>query len=48
MDEIVARAEADAEFQAALVADLEAALAREGYEPTRPLLDELRKRYARD
>ena len=40
MDEIVARAEADAEFQAALVADLEAALAREGYEPSRPLLDE--------
>ena len=48
MDEIVARAEADAEFQAALVADLEAALAREGYEPSRPLVDELRRRYARD
>ena len=48
MDEIVARAEADAEFQAALVADLDAALAREGYEPSRPLLDELRRRYARD
>ena len=48
MDEIVARAEADAEFQAALVADLEAALAREGYEPSRPLLDELRRRYAQD
>jgi len=48
MDEIVARAETDAEFQAALVADLEAALTREGYEPTRPLLDELRKRYAHD
>jgi hypothetical protein len=45
MDEIVARAEADAAFQAALVADLEAALAQEGYEPSRPLLDELRKRY---
>jgi hypothetical protein len=45
MDEIVARAEADAAFQAALVADLEAALAREGYEPSRPLLDELRRRY---
>jgi regulator of protease activity HflC (stomatin/prohibitin superfamily) len=44
MDEIVARAEADAQFQAALVADLEAVLAREGYEPSRPLLDEL-KRY---
>ena len=48
MDEIVARAEADADFQAALVADLEAALAREGYEPSRPLLDELRRRYTRD
>jgi regulator of protease activity HflC (stomatin/prohibitin superfamily) len=48
MDEIVARAEADAEFQAALVADLEAALVREGYEPSRPLLTELRRRYARD
>jgi hypothetical protein len=45
MDEIVARAEADAAFQAALVADLEAALAHEGYEPSRPLLDELRKLY---
>ena len=48
MDEIVARAEADAAFQAALVADLEVALEREGYEPSRPLLDELRKRYAAD
>jgi regulator of protease activity HflC (stomatin/prohibitin superfamily) len=48
MDEIVARAEADAAFQAALVADLEAALEREGYEPSRPLLDELRRRYAED
>ncbi len=45
MDEIVARAEADGAFQAALVADLEAALAQEGYEPSRPLLDELRQRY---
>ena len=43
IDEIVARAEADAAFQASLVADLEAALAREGYESSRPLLDELRK-----
>jgi hypothetical protein len=48
MDEIVARAEADAAFQAALVADLEAALAQEGYEPSRPLLDELRKLYPAD
>lgn len=43
IDEIVARAEADAAFQASLVADLEAALARQGYEPSRPLLEELRK-----
>ena len=48
MDEIVARSEADAEFRASLVADLEAALAQEGYEPSRPLLDELRRRYAQD
>jgi hypothetical protein len=48
MDEIVACAEADAAFQAALIADLEAALEREGYEPSRPLLDELRRRYAQD
>ncbi len=44
LGEIIARAEADEQFQAALVADLEAALAREGYEPSPPLLDEL-KRY---
>jgi hypothetical protein len=47
LDEIVSRAEADAEFRRALVADLESALAREGYEPVRPLLDELRKRFSR-
>ena len=34
LDDLVARAEADAAFRAALVADLEAALAREGIEPT--------------
>jgi hypothetical protein len=44
LDEIVARAEADAAFRAALVADLEAALGREGYEPSERLLDELRER----
>ena len=48
MDEIVARAEADAQFQAALVADLEAALAREGYQPSRSILEELRRRFVRD
>ena len=44
LDEIVAKAEQDLEFQRALVADLEAALSREGYEPVRPLVNELRKR----
>ncbi|HYY63867.1 MAG TPA: hypothetical protein VE688_04585 [Gaiellaceae bacterium] len=46
LDEIVARAEADAEFRQALIADLEATLAREGYEPERLTLDELRRRFA--
>lgn len=45
LDEIVARAEQDEEFRRALIADLEVALAREGYEPVRPLVDELRKRF---
>ena len=48
MDDLVARAERDAEFRAALVADLEAALAREGVEPTRRVLDELRSRLETD
>jgi hypothetical protein len=43
LDEIVARAEADAAFRASLIADLEATLSAEGYEPARPLLDELRR-----
>jgi len=46
LDAIVARAEADAEFRRALIADLEATLEQEGYEPDRPLLDELRRRFA--
>jgi hypothetical protein len=44
LDSLVARAEADADFRRALVADLESALRAEGFEPTRPLLDELRRR----
>lgn len=44
LDEIVSRAEADLEFRRALVADLEAALAAEGYEPDRRLLDEIQAR----
>jgi hypothetical protein len=41
---IVARAEADAEFRARLLADLEAALTGEGVEPTPRVLDEVRRR----
>jgi hypothetical protein len=44
LDEIVARAEADLEFRKALIADLEAALAAEGYEPRERLVRELRRR----
>ena len=43
-DEIVARAEADRAFRAALLADLEQALASEGFEPDRRTLDEIRER----
>jgi hypothetical protein len=42
--EIVARAEADVAFRAALIADLERALVAEGYEPDRRILDEIRAR----
>jgi hypothetical protein len=44
LDDIVERAVADAEFRQALIADLEAALRSEGYEPDAIPLDELRKR----
>jgi hypothetical protein len=43
-DDIVARAEADLEFRAALIADLEEALAAEGYEPDLRFAKELRER----
>jgi hypothetical protein len=43
-DEIVSRAEADLAFREALVADLERALAAEGYEPDRRFLAEIRAR----
>ena len=43
-DEIVARAEEDRAFRSALVADLEQALAAEGYEPDRRIVGELRER----
>ena len=45
LDEIVARAEADLEFRARLVADLEAALAAEGYERDPAVVEELRVRF---
>jgi hypothetical protein len=44
LDEIVARAEADVAFRAALVASLEDALAQAGYEPDERTLDALRAR----
>lgn len=45
LDAIVARAEADAEFRARLVADLEAALEAEGYERRPGVIEELRIRF---
>ncbi|HZT92624.1 MAG TPA: hypothetical protein VFA05_11350 [Gaiellaceae bacterium] len=44
VDDIVARAEADAAYRARVVADLESALADVGVRPTQPLLDELDER----
>jgi hypothetical protein len=44
LDDIVARAEADAALRQALIADLEATLAREGVEPTPRVVEEVRKR----
>jgi NADH:ubiquinone oxidoreductase subunit E len=44
IDEIAARAEADAEFRAAMIANLEAALEQAGYEVDPSLLPELRDR----
>lgn len=42
IDEIVERAEADLAFRAALIADLESALAQAGYEPDLRVVSELR------
>jgi hypothetical protein len=44
LDEIVARAEADARFRKQLIEDLEDALRAEGYGPELMPLDELRRR----
>ena len=46
LDEIVARAEADVRFREALIADLESALAAEGFEPDERTLERLRERFA--
>ena len=48
LDDLVARAEADVEFRARLMADLESAVAAEGVEPSAPLLAVLRERFASD
>jgi hypothetical protein len=46
-EQIVALAEADQEFRAAAIADLEAALRGAGYEPDRHLLEAIRERLER-
>jgi hypothetical protein len=46
LETIVARAEEDERFRRALIADLNAALAAEGYEPAPRLVEELRKRFS--
>jgi len=43
LDDLVERAEADAAFRAALIADLESALRREGLDPTPRVLELSRK-----
>jgi hypothetical protein len=45
LDEIVARAEADAKFRRRLVTDLEAALEAEGYGRSPEVVEELRIRF---
>jgi hypothetical protein len=46
LDDLVERARADAELRRVVIADLEAALEREGVEPTRPFVEELRRQLA--
>ena len=43
IDRLVARAEADSEFRAALIRDLETALRLEGVEPSQPVIARLRR-----
>jgi hypothetical protein len=47
LDELVARAENDAAFRAALLADLESALEAEGVEPEPRVVQELRRRFSK-
>jgi hypothetical protein len=44
LDQLVARAEADAVFRAAVLADLESALQAEGVEPQPRIVEKLRRR----
>ncbi|MFN2470934.1 MAG: hypothetical protein ABR583_08070 [Gaiellaceae bacterium] len=46
LDGIVERARADAEYRAAVIADLEGALACAGVEPDRRLVESLRRRFS--
>lgn len=46
LDRIVARAEADAQFRALLVADLEAAFAEEGVAADPELVEAIRRRFS--
>jgi hypothetical protein len=48
LDDIVERARADDRFRRALIADLESALAAEGYEPDPNVVDALRRRLPSD
>jgi hypothetical protein len=48
IDHIVARAEADREFRAAAIADLEAALKESGYDVSERMLPELRQRLTQE
>jgi hypothetical protein len=48
LDEIVARAEADESFRLSLIANLESALAAEGFAPDPPALEVLRRRLAQE
>ena len=43
LEDLVERARADSELRKTVIADLEAALEREGVEPIRPLVEELRR-----